>query len=365
VELDPGRHIHLLGVDAASGSAFATCQHGSWGPLAPGQGNSGRLWLWDDVTKNGPDANLEHPDRHPVRAVAVAPGGRMIVTGHLNGDVLVWDARRRESSARLEGHRQEVRFLAFGAAGDRLFSASLDGTVQVWDAATWGPPLVLTHGSPIYKAGLSPRGDYLATGAKDGSVVLWRVSDGSTVARVRHTAAVYGVAFTPDKTAQVWNVPSGEPRGIPLVLEDAGRGVVVSGDVALATTAGSSCRAWYVSTGQPHDLHPKHTGPILTVSFGRGGEILLTGSTDQTARLSCVTTGRPIGPPLAHSHTVMQAVWSPDAKQVLTATGGLVHRWTVFDPAVPADPQVPAWVKTVTGFELRPGGEVVEWRSDR
>ncbi|HET6572150.1 MAG TPA: protein kinase, partial [Fimbriiglobus sp.] len=375
VELDPEGFILLLGLDAASGSAFAAGQPGSWTRSGIRQGKPrGRVWLWRRGTADRPDAILEHPDRHPIRAAAFAPGGRVFATGHVYGEVLVWDVRRGELLAPpLMGHQKAVRFLTFDQSGGRLFSASLDGTARVWDASTWGPPLVLTHGSPVYAAGLSPGEDYLATGAKDGSVVLWRVSDGSEVATMRHTAAVYGVAFTPDgsglvtvaddKTARVWNVPSGQPRGLPLDLGDVGRSVVVSGDVALAYTAGSNCRAWYVSTGQPLDLRPKHTGPILSAAFGRGGELLLTGSADQTARLWCVTTGRPIGPPLTHPHLVRQAVWGPNAKQVLTATGGLVRRWMVFDPAVPADPQVPAWVRTVTGFELRPSGEIVELRS--
>ena len=376
VELDPGWGVSQLGLHPTTGSAFAVCYPDVRSPLGPRQKSVplGRVWLWDDASGGRPDAVFEHPDRDPAEVAVFDAAGRALATAHLAGDVLIWDGRTRELTARLLGHRQAVRFLAFDRTGHRLFTAGLDGTARVWDLVARTPPVVLTHGSPVFAAGLSPRDDYLATGAKDGSIIVWRIADGAAVATIRHDGPVRAIAFTPDgtglvtvsgdRTARMWDVPTGRPRGAPIALESVGCGVAVSGDVALAYTADHSCRAWHLPTGQPLDLAPRHAGRILSAEFGRGGEVLLTGSADQTARLWCVVTGRPVGPPLAHPHPVCQAVWGRDGGSVLTAAGGIVRHWALFDQSVPADPLLPAWVATVTGCKLNANGEAVELTRD-
>lgn len=376
LEIDPGWHVLRLGLNPKTGSAFAICHVDSRGPVALQRCEDarGRLWLWSGTAENRPDTVLEHPDLDPVRMASIDPEGRVIVTAHLNGDLIVWDGLTRERKAWLEGHDRAIKFLAFDRTGGRLLSAGLDGTAQVWDVTRRVRLRVLDHGSPIFVAGLSANADYLATGAKDGSVALWRVADGVEVARMNHTDVVRAVTFTPDgsglvtvsadKTARVWDVPTGRPRGEPVILESAGHGVAVSGDVALAFTTDRSCRAWHLPTGLPLALRPRHTGQVLSAAFSRDGRLLLTGSSDQTARLWCVATGRPVGPPLAHPHSVCQAVWGRDEGSVLTAAAGVVRRWTLFDRTVPADPLVSAWVKAVTGCSLTANGEVTELTSD-
>ena len=53
---------------------------------------------------------------------------------------------------------------------------------------------------------------------------------------------------------------------------------------------------------------------------------MLTGSTDQTARLWDAATGKPIGPPLAHRGTVYDVAYSPDGKTVLTGSADQTAR---------------------------------------
>jgi WD40 repeat protein len=365
-----------LGLHPTSGSAFAICQVDSRGPAAAQKCNDlrGRLWLWDGASSGKSRVALQHPDLEPVEAAAFDPEGRRIATSHLYGDLLVWDVQTRELITRLAGHQRAVKFLAFDRTGEKLYSAGLDGTARVWSVAAQTQLHVLEHGSPIFAAGLSAKADYMATGALDGSVVLWRTTDGVIIARMRHDAAVFAVAFTPDgsglvtvsadKSARVWDVNTGQLRGEPLLLENAGFGVALSGGVALATTTDRTCRAWDLKTGAPLTLSPRHAGRVLSSVFSHDGELLLTGSLDQTARLWCVATGRPVGPALTHPDSVCQTVWDWRNGSVLTAAGGVVRRWNLFDRAVPADSRVPAWVKSVTGCSLTANGELSELSRD-
>jgi WD40 repeat protein len=68
-------------------------------------------------------------------AMALAPDGRSIATGHTNGTIEVWDARSGRTITAFRGrHRKAVLSLAFSSDGSRLVSGSRDGTINVWRA---------------------------------------------------------------------------------------------------------------------------------------------------------------------------------------------------------------------------------------
>ena len=73
-----------------------------------------------------------------------------------------------------------------------------------------------------------------------------------------------------------------------------------------------------------------HTDRIELVAFDPTGELLLTGSLDQTARLWNARTGRPLRVLTDHGGLLTTAVFSPDGRRVLTAsTDGLGRLWEV------------------------------------
>lgn len=73
-----------------------------------------------------------------------------------------------------------------------------------------------------------------------------------------------------------------------------------------------------------------HTDRIELVAFDPTGELVLTGSLDQTARLWNARTGRPLRELSGHGGLLTTAVFSPDGSRVLTTSlDGLGRLWEV------------------------------------
>ena len=65
------------------------------------------------------------------------------------------------------------------------------------------------------------------------------------------------------------------------------------GQTALTGSDDKTARLWDVTTGQPRGAALKHEGLVYAVAFSPDGQTALTGSWDNTARLWDVTTGQP------------------------------------------------------------------------
>jgi WD40 repeat protein len=92
----------------------------------------------------------------------------------------------------------------------------------------------------------------------------------------------------------------------------------------VAAAYGDEVRLWDTSThqqiGKPFS---GHAGLLTALAFSPNGEILATGSKDQTVRLWNVASQRLIGTPLTgHSDTVTAMAFSRDGASLATVAGG-------------------------------------------
>jgi transposase len=77
--------------------------------------------------------------------------------------------------------------------------------------------------------------------------------------------------------------------------------------------------------GASHDLRERlvlsHENQVLSAAFSPDGKQIVTASQDRTARIWNATTGLPIGGPLrGHEGWVRSAAFSPDGKRIVTAS---------------------------------------------
>ncbi len=129
-------------------------------------------------------------DQQQVDALAFSPDGRRLVTGSLEGDVDVWDARTGRQVDSLNGNLGQVLDLAFSPDGNRLATSSTDGIVRLWDARTGQQLLTLASGVAGEVGGKSKfcfrrnRSAYLGVGGKltfspDGTRLAYTAADGT------------------------------------------------------------------------------------------------------------------------------------------------------------------------------------------
>jgi len=72
----------------------------------------------------------------PIEAAQISPDGSVVAMGTRDGPIKLWDVRKRQWLATLQGHGDRVLSLAFSANSMKLASASRDRTVRVWNLAT-------------------------------------------------------------------------------------------------------------------------------------------------------------------------------------------------------------------------------------
>jgi len=268
-------------------------------PIAPGDSQvaeQGEIGLTPDMIQRMQDIakslsrtrkKKEHPGLAPVADVkkfecvgefkahqSTAPGilcldihkedDSRIVTGGVDSQVIIFDAREEKLAQKLNGHTKKVTAVVFHPTKEVVVSASQDSTARVWtctDAANWKAPyscahVIRKHGAEISDLCVHPLGDMILTGSRDKSWALHDLSSGRCVRHVKEQQSGYGcmkfhpdglilAGGTEDKVVQVWDIKD---------------------QVTVATLSG-------------------HEAEVEALSFSENGYYLSTASRDGTVKL--------------------------------------------------------------------------------
>jgi hypothetical protein len=168
--------------------------------LAPGRdllvtaGTDGALRVWD-LRSHTRGQTLRTPlherSGHDAVAVAVAfsPDGALLASGHVDGNVHLWDmAQGQELPCRLR-HEAGVACVAFSPDGGTLASGGLDSNLKLWDvaAARVGEARRELHRQPAGVTAMAYVGDgaHLLTGHANRLLRLHDARTGRLVATLR------------------------------------------------------------------------------------------------------------------------------------------------------------------------------------
>src|SRR5205807_5645001 len=72
----------------------------------------------------------------------------------------------------------------------------------------------------------------------------------------------------------------------------------------------------------------RHAGGVVDAEISADGRRVVAASSDHTARVWDVVSGRPAGPHLRHPYPLICASLSPDGGRVLTACGTTTGTWS-------------------------------------
>src|SRR5262249_34840574 len=191
------------------------------------------------------------------------PDGGQAALGLKDGTVLVRDLTTGAESARLRGHRSLVCSLAVAPGGRRLVSGDDRGTVKVWEqdpGGRWACARTVTTDPAVFPIpfalpwlALTPDGERLAALSDRGSAVsLWDLADGDRLARFRGPEGerLRCLAF--------------HPGGALLAAGYKHRG-------------GHGVFVWEVATGQLKHTLSAQLEEVATVGFSPDGALLACG----------------------------------------------------------------------------------------
>ncbi|KAJ2770774.1 hypothetical protein IWQ57_002505, partial [Coemansia nantahalensis] len=219
--------------------------------------------------------------------------GRRLLTGSDDYLIKVWCTQTGYLINTFKGHQEVVTDMALNAEGTLLASSSTDGTVRIWNLKTGEPrAVIVTHpggrAKPVTDVTFSPAPHaeirYLATLCDDGLCRLYKWN--------RDSLTVDAAAVEIDPRTQPRDRVSSfafNHTGSRLALATSSGFVSIYSTIAGAGDGGPG--PW----GPPKLIAriAAHDGSINTLVFSRDGDMLLTGSTDGTAKAwTCAGAGQ-------------------------------------------------------------------------
>ena len=359
-----GRLAHLTELDSAT--------HDAAGPVhAVAYSHDGKLIASGDMAgrvtvRDAHSGAVRWEARHEpfVLAVAFSPDDSKIASGGSDRKIQILDAANGNVLSTLEGHTDGVLSVRFSPDGTQLLSGSYDNTARLWDVASGDTLQELErHSWWVWAAEFSPDATKIVTAGQDGKAVVW-IKQGTTplpLGEVARNRAGEGLALRNANPSPLDNslpLPKGEatearPQPLYAYRTEFSRhnGAVYTarfspkGDLVATGGADNLVMVWNPDDAQPVNIEqrldgapdPKanhlqmagHDKPVRSVAFSPNGQLLASGSDDNTIRVWDTASGKPLRALRGHGNAVRSIEFSPDGQWVLS--GGEDQKVRVWD----------------------------------
>jgi WD40 repeat protein len=324
---------------------------------------------------------------HGLRSIEFSPCGNMIATSSGGHTVQIWNMFSLDCRCFIEDHSQEISCVCWSGSGSKVISGSFDETVQVWSISDkeCSQTLTIHTGGPVYSVASSPDSTLIAAGSRN----ILQAFDAET-GEVLHTISmnlgdIYSIRFlnqdqimcmaTYDRKFGIWDLTKSEEV---LTFECGGRGCAMSSDgTRVVSRLWNVVNIWQTDTliqnqdvAQDIPIQNKHhrtkpmkmlkmiksafkfphsknrattpqesqdtrrytdyTDQVSCITFSIDGQVVASGSWDETAKIWDTSTGQCLTTFRDHRDRVYEVKLSPDSK--LCASWGLddvIRIWNV------------------------------------
>jgi cytochrome c len=271
----------------------------------------------------------------PVRALAVSPDGKILMSGSFDTSAIRWSLARSAAEDVLRFHDGAVNavvLLRDGAAA----TGGEDARITIWNPGERMPRTVLEgHQAPVVALAASGDGRLLASASWDHTARLWPVGGGAPRLFAGHSQNVNGIAFTPDgqavvtagydATLRIWPL-SGDDTPLIAVLPTPLNAVAIAPDGEIVT-AGADGKIYVLSADRRSDIAAE-SAPVVAIALSGDGRRIAAASVrgsitvlDRVARRIERTL---IGP----GTPVWSVVFLPDNRTLLAGGADrMIRRW--------------------------------------
>ncbi len=345
--------------------------------------NDGTVMQWDAATGRALPSALSHADAEqrdafdaPVRAIAVSPDGRQVLTlsearhgKTLSSVVRLWNVERAKLIRELYRGGEIVTSVAFADGGHAAIAASSRpaddadaqsgaSVVRRWELET-GREVMADGGNAYLDFQGRQQAVWSAIEAPDGAGVLTVGGNGAAIWNPRAAGrpelafkphgGVTSASFSPDgrlvvtgssdHRAKIWNAKTGHSElQLPPEHTRAINSALFSPvDARLLVTASEdgTARIWTLPERRvlhvlKHSAQGKSVVAVRYATFSPDGKSVLTACADRTARIWDASTGREAGR-LKLDSPVLAVAYSADGMRIIV--GGDDGRAVVFDAA--------------------------------
>ncbi|MFE1599841.1 c-type cytochrome [Methylobacterium sp. ID0610] len=271
----------------------------------------------------------------PVRALAVNPDGRLVISGSFDQSIILWSLDTGAALGVLRFHDGAVNAVAALPDG-RFASASEDGRVALWRLGRSDPEQVLdAHSGPVVGLAVSPDGTALASASWDGTARLWPLAGGPAQVLEGHQGNVNAVAFLPDgrpvtvgadATVRIW--PRGNAPVTTATLPTALSAVAVTGDGEIVAAGADATVRFLRPDGAVRAAVELGPDPVIALAPSPDGTRIAAATAGGTVAIIERATGRILLRLVGPGLPIWSVAWRPDGTELVTGGGDrLVRRW--------------------------------------
>jgi WD40 repeat protein len=267
-----------------------------------------------------------------VRAVAIMPDDRIVVSASNDNTLKVWDLEDGREIKTLNGHTDLVSTVALIPGSRNVISGSNDGTLKVWDPENGLENYTLTdHGNPILAVAVTSDGREAISGSEDGTLNLWDLEKREKIRTFKgHDRAIWSVAFVPDgsmavscsqdKTLKIWNFKSAKEIDL-LGHKDFVRGVAVTPDGrrVLSASFDGTLKIWDLKKAQEINTLKGHYDKVWAVTTTPDGSRAISAS-DKTLRVWDLKNSQMIAELKGHTDCVLAVAVTSDGSKVISGS---------------------------------------------
>jgi WD40 repeat protein len=269
-----------------------------------------------------------------ITAASIAPDGRFVVTGELNGRVRLWPVRGGAATV-LGRHERAVLDATYSHDGRYVATAGVDRVAHLWDVATGARVASFEHDGPVFQIVVNSTGSHVVTVgrvARTGRRVARLFSVTGTPVRTLDQIGITTAIFSPngtivvtastDDTARVWALDSAEPLAILPHLDGnvVSAAFSVDGTRLVTSTEGSSARVWHVGTWEKEVGFVGPLNPATGASFDPDRRYVVVASRDRNAHIFHADNGLRVAILAGHRDGLTNAAFSPDGRSLITAS---------------------------------------------
>jgi len=242
-------------------------------------------------------------DQGGAGCVALSADGRRLAAGSADGQVRLWEPESGRLIGEWHAHLGGVICLAFGLDGHALATGGRDGAVVLWDLARLKElKRFSSHAGAVSAVAFSPRGDILLTGGEDMTIRIRETVTGNEQGRLRgHAGAVTALAHSPvgrlaasggwDRSVRIWDLTTGLSKNLSGVGGGV-RAIAFSPDgKELFTGGGKIVRTWEPTSGRPLRQFAALPSAVLSSALLADGSTFAVGTADGMIRLLDIATG--------------------------------------------------------------------------